>query len=565
MLVWSLQACLALAWPAAAFGQSPPAEAARAAERIQQEEQERQRQQFLLDQQRRGPPARLEAPSLPEVPVAGVTGCVDIRHIAINAAPHLPDADRSRISGAFTGKCLNISDIEKILGEITRSYIDRGYATARAYVQQQDISAGRLDILVVEGVLEKIMLRDEATGSLFLGNAFPGLDNQPLNLRSLEQGLSQINRLASNNATLAIVPGEKVGGSVVLIDNKQGRRYSLSLLADNMGSTATGRHQFGASFSLDSPLGLNDFVSYTHRQSRSDDSGRSVSDSISYIVPFGYTTWTFGGSGSSYASSFSLPSGLRLKSSGDSAIRFLKMDRAVYQNRDSRLAFSGTLTSKDSRNYLEGELITVSSRKLTVADLDANYSTRAGDGVLSLDLGYSQGLKAFDALSDPDDLSPTAPRAQFRKTRYGASLSLPFKLLGRDARAASQLSGQRAHTPLYSSEQVSAGGIYAVRGFFDQSLIGDDGFVLRNELSLNLPVDLNGQAVLLRPYVGLDYGRASSKAPGNVAGAISGAAVGVAFASGPLDFDLFYATALRQPNGLPKESGQVFITLRVRI
>ena len=170
------------------------------------------------------------------------------------------------------------------------------------------------------------------------------------------------------------------------------------------------------------------------------------------------------------------------------------------------------------------------------------------------------------ALRDVDGLPDSAPRAQFRKLRYGANFGVPFKLLGQEARFGSQLSGQHARDPLYSSEQISVGGIYAVRGFFDGNLVGDDGFVLRNDLSLNFPVTLAGDvAASVRPYIGLDYGRASSKAPGNLEGALSGAALGIGLGTGRFDLDIFYAKALSRPAAMPREAGKLFVTLRIRI
>ena len=569
LLLHALALLLAFAAAPGAWAQATaPADAARAAERIQREEQDRQRQQFLQDQQRRAPPVSIEMPPAPLSAPGSAAGCVDIREITINGAPNLPQAERDRISSTFTNRCLYVADIEKILAEITHNYIERGYATTRAYIQQQDISAGKLELLVVEGVLEKLLLRGGAAKSVSKGNVFPGLENEPLNLRSLEQGLNQVNRLGSNSATLDIAPGEKPGGSVVTIDNTPRRPYSFLLSADNQGSSSTGRDQLGATFSFDSPLGFNDFISLTHRQTVPADvfPRRSLADSLSYTLPFGFSTVSLGWSRSSYISTFTVPSGLQLQTSGNSVLGFLRVDRVVYQDLNSRATLSATVTSKNSHNFLAQDLLAVSSRKLAVADIDANYSTGVMDGVLGLDLGWSQGLTALGALRDVSGLPDTAPRAQFRKVRYGANFGVPFTLFGQEARFGSQLSGQRAQDPLYSSEQISVGGIYAVRGFFDSSLAGDDGFVMRNDLALNFPVALPGDVpASVRPYIGLDYGRARSKAPGNLEGALSGAALGIGLSSSRFDLDVFYAKALSRPAAMPREAGRLFVTLRVRI
>ena len=72
-------------------------------------------------------------------------------------------------------------------------------------------------------------------------------------------------------------------------------------------------------------------------------------------------------------------------------------------------------------------------------------------------------------------------------------------------------------------------------------------------------------AASIRPYFGLDYGRASSKAPGNPEAAVPGAALGAGLSAGRFDLDLFYAKALSRPAAMPRESGKLLVTLRVRI
>ena len=83
----------------------------------------------------------------------------------------------------------------------------------------------------------------------------------------------------------------------------------------------------------------------------------------------------------------------------------------------------------------------VSSRELTVLDLDGNLSTGFMGGALSLDLGYAQGLAAMGALRDAANLPDWAPRAQFSKYKMGFNYSLPFRVFGKDAAFTSQLSG----------------------------------------------------------------------------------------------------------------------------
>uniref|UniRef100_UPI0023EE4F56 POTRA domain-containing protein n=1 Tax=Pseudomonas mosselii TaxID=78327 RepID=UPI0023EE4F56 len=85
----------------------------------------------------------------------------------------------------------------------TDHYLGRGLVTSRAYLPQQDLSSGHLQVLVVEGRLEG--LRPDSSSGLSdreLAMAFPGAIDQRLNLREIEQMVDQLNRLPSNKAQM---------------------------------------------------------------------------------------------------------------------------------------------------------------------------------------------------------------------------------------------------------------------------------------------------------------------------------------------------------------------------
>ena len=74
---------------------------------------------------------------------------------------------------------------------------------------------------MVEGKLSKIRVEDGGKNSISVGTIAPGLEGAPLNIRDLEQALDQANRLASNNATLEMLPGNTPGDSIVVLHNKR--------------------------------------------------------------------------------------------------------------------------------------------------------------------------------------------------------------------------------------------------------------------------------------------------------------------------------------------------------
>ncbi len=560
---------------AAAFAVAPnlyaqtgtdPAAASQRAEVLQRQAQER----LKHDIEAARPPERNE-PGVdtsrlrPPVDASGAgPRCHDIDVIAINGAPGLSSKARADIEARYSHRCLGVGEIEAILGLVTKDYIDRGYVTTRAYLPAQALGKGRLEILVVEGRLGAVKVDDGAR--INPRNVFP-LAGGLLNLRDFEQGIDQVNRLSSNNAALDIQPGATVGESVVVIHNKPGFPVHASLSADNSGSESTGRKQAGFSVSGDGLLGPNELLLATYRRSQPNDMEHkgSESKSLTAIVPFRWTTLTLSASESEFVSMVVLPSDEALQFHGRTRNVSLRVDHLLYRNQVTRAGVYGNLSVKDSKNYLGGELLGVSSRKLSVLDLGGTASTAVLGGALSADLAYSRGLGIAGALHDQDGLIEAAPHAQFGKLTVSANFMRPFKVGTLEASFSSSLTGQYALDTLFGSEQMLIGGPFSVRGFYNNTLSGDRGAYLRNEFSLRPAVQLAGQAIPLRLYAGLDAGYVANRVDGIPDGTLSGAALGFNVAYKGASLDVSAARALHEPRFFERERTQVWVRLNVEI
>lgn len=557
-----------------AFGQTPAdiQRAQQEATRIQQQEQLREQRDRADALRQRAPSKGLDTSTLtPQVkaPDLGLA-CRDIKEIVITGAPNLPESKRAEIVAPFVGRCLAVGDFEKLLSAVTAYYVQRGLITTRVYVPQQDLSKGRLELLVVEGTVEKILIQDGDKKSVSVGNAFPGVEGSLFNLRDIEQGLDQINRLSSNNATMEVQPGSKAGDSVVVINNQPKPTWHVMLTYDNQASISTGNYQVGATASVDNLFGLDDFASFTHRFASPGDreSVDSDSDSFTYLVPYGYNTYSMGVTRSRYVSVLNAPSGLTLRSEGNSKNVFAKYERVVYRDQDSRASLAGTITAKQSLNYLASQLLQISSRNLTVFDLDSNYTTRFLGGSLSLDLGFARGINIAGALTDYDVMSDVMPRAQFRKLKYGFNFNRPFRVAGLDGAFNSQLTGQKAFDALYGSEQIYVTGIYGVRGYVKNSLAGDNGFFWRNDLSVKVPTTIMGKPATVKPFVALDLGRVTQWAQSTFPspeGSVTGAAAGFSVNAGPATWEIFTSRPLDKPSWMTREGFATFFRVIVNI
>jgi hemolysin activation/secretion protein len=373
--------------------------------------------------------------------------------------------------------------------DLTRLYFQKGYITTRVYIEPgQNLSTGVLVLVVIEGKLEDIDLKDNQNGSsIYLKNVFPGLIGRPLNLRDIEQGLDQINRLPSNNATIRIQSGREPGGSILEVLNVAREPYTYSLSINNAGSDSTGEWLTSYGVVIDNPLGINDSFGFTYRRSLPySNSKYSSSFILDYSVPYGYWTFSLGASLSEYATEIPLLSGDDAESSGSTLDLSLTLDRVIYRDQISKLSGYIKLTSKKVLSYFEDSLIYVSSYGVAPLGIGLNYNTLLWNGLFNARLSYVRGLNpsTFSVNGEIEGQDERGIDFDFNKYIVSLGYTKPFDLSGNDIKISTQLNYQDSGGDnLPPSEQTSIGGYYTIRGFHDDSLSGDKGGYLRNEFT----------------------------------------------------------------------------------
>ena len=538
-----LAAAASVAGPALATPASPTVDPIRQGEALQRQQQEQLKQDFQTPDR---PPTQIEVPVAPPPTVSGDIQCHPIADIEIRSADHLSGKWRAALVSPLQHRCIGVAEVQGLLSGLTSYYVAHGWVTARAYLPRQNLGGGTLVVQVVEGRVQRLTLKGAAR-RLVLATAFPGVVGRAFNLRTFEQGLDQINRLASNHATLDILAGDQPGDSVILIKNAPQKRWHVTASEDDYGQSATGREQASVTGSYDNLLGLNDFISYTRRQSVLDvnKDRNASSNSATLSVPYGRFLMTAGWNDSNYASSADTAHGNVLALTGTSSETYLKADAMAWRDQRSRLSFSAEVAQQASNNFVDDVKLGVSSRTLSVLTLGAQLNTLVAGGTFSGEVSYGQGLTILGALRDTPSGAPDSPRAQFSKLNIDANYTRPFRIGKLPLIWSSQFSGQLAFDPLYSSQQFSVGSPYNVRGFYRGYLINDHGAYLRNDLSTQRQIGtFRGLTLVASPYVGLDAGYVAGFNRAAPRGTLVGASVGLRLSAGPLNFDVYASEPL---------------------
>ncbi|MDA0147407.1 ShlB/FhaC/HecB family hemolysin secretion/activation protein [Vibrio sp. LaRot3] len=413
---------------------------------------------------------------LPELPSQDSHQCFEIKEIEFKGSTLFSSEELLELI-EFVPSCLSITDINEYLRVITNEYISLGYVTSRAFLAPQDLSDGVLELIIIEGQVEKGMLNGKEQGAIT--QAYPVKAGDLLNLRDIEQALDQINRLQRYNAQIQIVPSEQQGFSVVEIKSTEGKPWFVSVGYNNGGSENTGEQQVSGYFETGDLLNLLEKWTLSGSKSaESSDLFDSESLNFSLDIPYGYWNASYRSSYSSYLTSFE-HNGFLIDSSGRTNTHNVGLNYLLFRDNKSKAKITTTLSHRRDKNFMMGSLIEASSRNLSHGMAGMEYSSRIGSGFITLYPQLFWGTDWFggeESLSNDDRL----PQAEFFKgaltTSYSTQLvsSLGYR---------TTLFGQWSNDTLYGSQRISIGGQYSVRGFKNASISGDQGYYWRNELS----------------------------------------------------------------------------------
>lgn len=526
---------------------------------IQQQQQRIEADRKAIErQQRQHSPLRYPKPTIESNKPGGP--CFVIERVELKGAENIPKADQQTIAKPILSQCVDLNLINQQLRQISSWYFDRGYITSRAYIESQDLSTGLLVITVIEGFIEDTVLKDE-TSRLNVWTAFPGDKGDNLNLRDIEQGLENLNRLQSTNATIALLPGQLPGASIVEVELEQGKPWQMSLSRDNSGQDSSGRDKNGLFFSLDNPLGLNDFSYINYQNDNEPGSSNKANQSLAWHWDMPLAYWQFGIDISYF--DYLTTQGRALDSfelSGSSLSQSVYLSRVLYRDRNSKLRWKMDLGRKKSRNLIEDTVIPLSSHVLAIGGLELDYELYlANKSSWQLGFRYERGLSLFDARQDED--SELVQKAQFDKfivdidyqkifdglpTFFPSNTPLIFE---------SSLHLQQSSDALFSTEQISIGGLYSVRGYHGNSIAASSGAYWRNSLKLQWrPAWSQGWLNVVQPFVAIDVGairdRDNDFNSGTYA-ALKGWSVGTALSNQYLTIQVSYERPLNPPGWLP--------------
>ncbi|WP_455812384.1 ShlB/FhaC/HecB family hemolysin secretion/activation protein [Pseudomonas graminis] len=513
--------------------------------------------QQLINQQERqraterqlAPPApdvRLQAPGsfFSHIQFPAEQPCFALQRIELQGREAFPHwMPLQKLVDQAQGQCLGGKGINLLMSALQNRLVDHGYVTARVLAPPQDINSGTLKLVLVPGKVSHVRLTPDSDRYVQLWSAMPARAGNLLDLRDIEQGLENLQRLPTVQADMQIVPGEQPGESDINVSWKQSRHWRLGATLDDSGSKSTGRYQGGLTLYLDNPLSLSDlfYVSAGQDLQQGGDKG-SKNTLIHYSVPFGY--WMTGVTFSDYDYHQSgLGSGFDYQYKGKSKSMNLQLGRVLHRSGSQKTSFTYEVMTRESRNYIEDTELDQQRRKTAAWRLGLQHRHYIGEATLDAGVSYQRGTRWFGAQPAPEE-NYGEGTGLAKIIQLSLQLNAPFQLWGQSFRYNGQFQRQMTHSPLTPQDQMSIGNRWTVRGFDGEyTLNGDEGWFVRNDIAWQTPVP--NQEL----YLGADYGEVKGGIDYQVGRHLAGGVIGLRGNVLKTGYDLFAGVPFSKPDG----------------
>ncbi len=384
----------------------------------------------------------------------------------------------------FVGKEQTIDGLNDAATKVRAHYRERGYFLAQAYLPQQEIKDGIVEIAVIESRVGKVAV-NLREGTRFSETLVRGIvdahlkEGDIITENSLETPLLLLNDLPNAVVTSEIKPSATIGAADLVVHVSDTRTFMNGFVdIDNYGNRFTGQYRTGISLNLNNPFALGDQISYRGFISDEDMGFYRVA----YVVPVGYWGTRIG---LSYAT-FHYRLGrdfINLQAHGAGAVWTLYGFHPIIRTRSSNLIAQLAFETKSLSDRVDTQN-SIRDSRINAAKIGVVGDFR--DGLLG------GGLNSYGYTITEGDvqLSPTAQETAdlaasgFKTTGRFAKHNFEFRRLQKITDNTSLLlafTGQMGSKNLASAEKFSLGGASGVRAYPTGEGLGDTGWIFSAE------------------------------------------------------------------------------------
>lgn len=422
-----------------------------------------------------------------------LVGAVDRPAHGVTVADATAVLEAARLEQPAEG--FSINQLQEVASKVATYYREHGYILAQAFVPEQEVVGGEVNVQVLEGTLAEVQVEgNRGYRTHVLERPFDSLLGQPIEKNSIESALLLLTNYPGVTAFGVLGAGREVGTSRLTVRVQSEDRFELESSLDNHGSQFAGEYRGQLVFTVNDPLRRADRLQLIglYAMDESDSSTHGLYGGLDYEIPLFSprdslhvlhltNTYTIG------ASSASL---VAVDTEGETQVDEIGYRHDFPRSRLGSASIGLAFNVKSAT--FDAPPTAIYEDKLTTARIDAQWDridTRFR-GMNHFSMSYTHGFKdLFDSLDDYD------AAALGGASRFGASgefdkISLQIQRLQRFTQNTSLLlrvDGQYSDDPLVSLEQFSLGGPNSVRAYSVSEVLAERGGVASLELILGAP------------------------------------------------------------------------------
>ena len=435
-------------------------------------------------------PAKPEKAEAAEPPASIV-----LKEIRFRGVKSFSNDSMQALVSKFLGIPLQYDDLLDVAYAVENFYKKNNYL-ARVMLTQQDITEGVLTLDVMESVLSKVKVEQQlAVLPSTQDHVLALIDRQSPQGRqftadTLDRGLSLANEVPGVSVTGSLHQGDEEGETELILKMYKLQSRQAELVADNIGSRATGANRVMGNYSFINPTGYGDLLSLSTIVTKGSEYFRSA-----YSLPVGLDGWRVGLNAS--AMDYKVIVG-DIGVVGAVGKAFTQGLDFVYPFERSPDASSTVTLSAEAKQFTNimatGNVLSDYDAEVLVAQfsgVDRDFSKASG--LLNYNFQVSHGqIRLQDGSSyQATDSTGNRTEGRFNKVRVQMSYLEPW-----DDKTDwfINFSGQVGNKNLDSSEKFQLGGAMGIRAYPTGEGSGSDGKMVNFEVRhrLNNGITLTG-------------------------------------------------------------------------
>jgi len=442
-----------------------------------------------------GAPGTPTIPGGGEAPAGAENMHFVLRGLQVSGISVYPAGTFDSFYSGLVGKDVTLAQVYSVAQQITARYRKDGYILSQAVLPAQQIANGVVQIRVVEGFIDKVIVKDEITGStggdrgVLDGMAQKITTVRPLTAAALERYMLLINDLPGVQARSFLSPSAATPGAADLTIVLNDKKYDGFASFDNLGSRFVGPLEFSVAGNLDNAIGIYERTGLRYAGTFDFKELKYIEASHQEQIGTEGTHLDF-----TYFRSESQPNSVlhganaQVDSLNNSGM--LVLTHPVIRSRAENLNLRARIDI-DNIDVTTGNFVSTTDR-LRVLRLSGAYNvvdTAVGPPAVNLfSFEVSQGLPVFDASNkDPKSSNLRAPSTFTKATleiQRQQSIVDNWSIL-----VAGE--GQYAFNDLLSEEKIGLGGPLYGRGYDPSQIIGDEGLAGKVELQYGQTLGLD--------------------------------------------------------------------------